>query len=456
MKNLFGKIIGLTRLINIQDKPDDSYYIHKFFAGKPTLMNPFGGVATEWYLHPNVKKMSDDILEIARVKCQGFLGIDEISFYKIIERILKENALNTELFDIDRIAFRRVQTLFDARLNSVDAKIFAERIWKIIEAETLASNMDWLLLYPLQKLELENSKSLSIDGITLLSPNDECTWSSFYEKYSNTRGWDIKSGKYRGRPNDISLIGNTNFTWIIVEENGTEIGVRRSASSRIRTFLSVLFSMLENHHQLFIHSSGEGVGYAFQFPSDCNSVGYGSSCLHIGVMYPAFSDPIIVSEQIFNKVYNWYSLCKTFGEESLQKCVVASHYINYGINADEDLDRFIHLFIALDALFGKRGEVERGIKFGLKETFDGDSNWIKRASKLFDLRNELLHGGSSSISDWNELETYEKTFQTNPLDDVLEASLRAFANFFTLPVYERQKLCWSQRFIKWIKDFPIR
>ncbi|MEL7657257.1 MAG: hypothetical protein AAGU75_15280, partial [Bacillota bacterium] len=140
----------------------------------------------------------------------------------------------------------------------------------------------------------------------------------------------------------------------------------------------------------------------------------------------------------------------------LQKCVVASHYINYGINADEDLDRFIHLFIALDALFGKRGEVERGIKFGLKETFDGDSNWIKRASKLFDLRNELLHGGSSSISDWNELETYEKTFQTNPLDDVLEASLRAFANFFTLPVYERQKLCWSQRFIKWIKDFPIR
>lgn len=116
---------------------------------------------------------------------------------------------------------------------------------------------------------------------------------------------------------------------------------------------------------------------------------------------------------------------------NLQKSTTASHFIHYAIIAD-DLERFIHFFIALDALFGERDKVEETITNGIKQTFPGDLRWAERAQWLFDLRSELIHGGSCRIEDWKDFGRYRRYFKSNPLTDVGIAAMTALREYFTL------------------------
>ncbi len=453
MKNLLGKVIALTRKVYINNKPDETFITSNFFAGKG---DSFSRISFKWYLDPCIKTIANDILTIAAAKDSRFLGIDEISFYKAVEQALKENSLNTSLFEINSLISRNVSTLFEAKKNSIDVNVFGKRLWDVIEAEALASIKDWLLIYPLENLEIEQSFALPTDGLTLLKHDDVATWSTFNTKYANTGDWNIITGKYNDYIQDITvpLVRQDKLSWIIVEDKGTELGIKRSAVNKIRTFLSVVLSMNTRRRELLICSSKEGMGYACQF-SGISNVGSGSVFSYVGILLPSIIEPINISTQVIQTVNEWYSLREQASQEILQKAVVASHFINYGINAEEDLDRFIHFFIALDALFGRRAQVEKGIKFGISETFSGDKSWINRADKLFDLRNELLHGSSSAISDWKSLESYERTFHTNPLEDVMEAAMSAFSRYFSLPIYENKKLGRFQKTWKWIKECPL-
>jgi hypothetical protein len=83
-----------------------------------------------------------------------------------------------------------------------------------------------------------------------------------------------------------------------------------------------------------------------------------------------------------------------------------------------------------------RGDVERAITTGIRQTFDGDHTWHLRAKKLMRLRNELLHGGSSSIDNWNQLGFYLRHFRSDPLRDVGVAAMTALTRFFDLPIAE--------------------
>ena len=118
--------------------------------------------------------------------------------------------------------------------------------------------------------------------------------------------------------------------------------------------------------------------------------------------------------------------------------------VNYGITAD-DLERFLHFFIALDALFGEMGKVEETIINGIKRTFPGDSKWLERAEMLFDLRSELVHGGSSFIDDWKSLDHYRRHFQSHPLTDVGTAAMTALRNYFNfVPAFRFSRITSSK------------
>ena len=86
----------------------------------------------------------------------------------------------------------------------------------------------------------------------------------------------------------------------------------------------------------------------------------------------------------------------------------------------------------LDALFGEIGKVEETIIDGIKRTFLGDSRWVERAEMLFDLRSELVHGGSSLIDDWKDLDHYRRHFRSHPLKDVEIAAMTALQSYFKL------------------------
>lgn len=68
----------------------------------------------------------------------------------------------------------------------------------------------------------------------------------------------------------------------------------------------------------------------------------------------------------------------------------------------------MNYFIALDALLGRRGAVESSILSGLERLQLGPVQ-VEKSSWLFDLRNELVHGGSDSSRSGHAIQT---TFAT--------------------------------------------
>lgn len=77
----------------------------------------------------------------------------------------------------------------------------------------------------------------------------------------------------------------------------------------------------------------------------------------------------------------------------------------------------MNYFITLDALFGQQGSVETSILEGVKD-LNLDPPFVEKARWLFDLRNEIVHGGSRYISEWPKYVRYIQHFGSKPTTDV--------------------------------------
>jgi hypothetical protein len=86
------------------------------------------------------------------------------------------------------------------------------------------------------------------------------------------------------------------------------------------------------------------------------------------------------------------------------------------MNSD-DIEAYVNYFVTLDALFGERGSVESSILAGVK-SLGADPKFEEKASWLFDLRNELVHGGSRYITEWPKYDRYVQHFRTKPFSDI--------------------------------------
>ncbi len=135
-----------------------------------------------------------------------------------------------------------------------------------------------------------------------------------------------------------------------------------------------------------------------------------------------------MSEELLQRLRNWYSSRDAADVALRRRATVASQFVQFGLLAD-DIERFTHFFVALDALFGVRGKVEATVTAGVERVFS-ESTWVDRASRLFDLRSEILHGGSSAIEEWSWYEDYRRHFKSEPLRDVTELALRCLRDFF--------------------------
>lgn len=221
-------------------------------------------------------------------------------------------------------------------------------------------------------------------------------------------------------------------TWLVCEVSGTALGSKKLAARQMRTFLAVLFSYLENRIPLLLYKSGaDKAFYSIQFPKDATQVRCGSVCDSIGNLLPPLLEAIDVQPETLSEVQDWYVQRASSPDPVKKRATTASHFIHYGIIHD-DLERFLHFFFALDALFGERHKVEQTIIDGIKQTFPINTTWEKRVEKLFDLRSELVHGGASEISDWKELEGYRRRFKSEPLKDVKTAAMTALRTYLKL------------------------
>ena len=92
------------------------------------------------------------------------------------------------------------------------------------------------------------------------------------------------------------------------------------------------------------------------------------------------------------------------------------------------IHQFLYFFIVLDALFGVIGNVEESIKKGIS-SYLTEPEWQKKIKKLFDLRSELVHGGSSYIEEWKGYDSYVNHFNSSPERDIEIAATKCLREY---------------------------
>ncbi len=346
------------------------------------------------------------------------------SLCKAIEHMLQANAFNRELFNSDCILGRDVRTLFEAR-SITDANEFAYRLWNKMHGAMTDAMTTWLVVYPLFRIN-SPSVSLGFDGLSLICPTDPALWGQITTRYANAAQWDpatemppyLQQNSGKGLP-----------TWIVCEVRGTQRGAQQLAARRIRTFLAVLFAHLyPNERSLLTKSAAAEFTYSQQFAIDGSRSTCRQAASFIGRLMPPLIIDVELRPEMIVEVTEWYAKQAAADQDLRNRSLVATQFIGYGLVADE-LERFIHFFIGLDALFGEMKKVEARIVEGIRRTFVGDHTWDYRTPKLFDLRSSLVHGENISTGDWKELDAYRGHIKSHPVRDVSTAVMTALRQY---------------------------
>jgi hypothetical protein len=323
----------------------------------------------------------------------------------------------------------RAGSLFDARTQANEYD-FGRKLWNLIHKELQNIISDWLVLYPLHRIN-SPSFDLGYDGISLLSSKDQEIWKKLCTKYPDVSVWSPLTGRRKDEKDSGFMVGSAT-TWLACEIKGCEIIARIEAGLKMRMFLALLFSHLFlQHENLLDKSMGQTSSYSIQFPSEPSKVGYGQINAYIGTLLCPLIIDIPIKFDILNSVLDWYCQLELSPTDKRNRATIGGHFTHYAICAD-GIDRFIHFFVALDALFGEQNKVEETITKGIEKTFPSDKKWGKKAKYLYELRNSILHGGCSSIRNWRKLGAYRRWTNSDPVKDVGLAAMTALQKYFKL------------------------
>jgi hypothetical protein len=423
--NILGKVVAITRGIHLIPLPSPA---------RIDVFTPSGFRQVQWWFQQNAIVQTRELAEMIQMLDSEYAAASVAAIQLEIDRVLKESFLDRALFDLRKITTSK-STLFDAALG--DAKDFARRLWERILSAVKDLQPTWLILYPLRGV-ISNSFDIGFDGLSVMAPTDTNTWQSYSSRYPRTTDFTPAEGSPEqfSTPSVWGIESPTadpdrRFTWLICETKGTQSGVSRIAAGRMRTFLALLFAQWHPRDADFfvIKSDLPEHRCSLQFARSGNRAEDAIACGTIGRLMPSLPIDFGISANNISQVRRWYSARATSDEETQRRALTASHYIHHAIMSD-GFERFIHYYISLDAMFGERYKVEETIKKALLKMFPNDSAWEYRADRLFDLRNALVHGGTSTIDGWKGLKAYMRHLKTSPMEDVGRAAMTGLRNYF--------------------------
>ena len=425
---LLGKIIALTKQIEFNspvEKHRDS-----FLSGHRSSMQSFGfeGPGLEWSLLPKADQLCCEIAAISIRDCLELQAGDIKGLAKIVMQFFREHIIDGSFFLSCRILSGEPVTVFDC-IRDENKMEFAQRVWEHIYEMFSDAMTEWLILYPLVKVQTA-SVDLGFDGISILTSKDISGWKIIKTDFPDLSNWNPEQGCRADNPSEGNLFQKPP-SWVACRIVGTIDGVRREAERRLRVFLGVLLAhCTEQQPGLDQRSSAQPVSYSVQFAGKDNRTHVGQKTAFIGTLLHPLLREIEITPQNIEAVQAWYSRCEDKSELAL-RALSAARYYNYAFSADE-LTRFLYLYIALDALFGVRGKVEATIDTGIGKVFADEKLWIERAKFLFDLRSELVHGGSSYIEEWKDFDHYQQRFHKTPTEDAFTAATQSIIQFWSV------------------------
>lgn len=427
LDNILGKIVALTKEIKLKEPQDGTGLISQFRAGGDPISPFMGGIGLTWWRTERFEKICKDIAAMSMEYDPNLKYGNMTDFCDVINNVLQKNALDSRVFNGHVFFHGQKESLYDIR-SPLDVNEFANLLWQMIRKSLSKSLTKWLVVYPLPRINTD-SFELGFDGIRLLNSRDISTWKDLAQFYSNAIYWSPEEGK-SVEDKQYIFEGSPPNAWLLCEIIGSGGGARKNASKIMRQFISVLLSYAyERDNAVLMRSAADTTSYCIQFPATHSKLGIGQTQAHIGqLLHPMIVD-MTITFGIKDSVVQWYEKHSLITSERMNRATNSALFINYGINADE-LEKFLHYFIALDALYGERNNVENRIKEGVSSVYN-DIIWDDKIDKLFDLRSELVHGGISGIDEWQGLDHYEMHFKSRPEKDVEQAAISSLKHYVT-------------------------
>ncbi|MEO8382919.1 MAG: hypothetical protein ABI779_24900 [Acidobacteriota bacterium] len=430
---ILNLLVDLTKRIQLRaGVAPDSSELTQFLAPRdPASPWDFaGGARLDWFAADDYYMRLDAFADLLIEAEPGLAGGDTKSFREVFLRTLENHALDSTLFDPRMVRTASVVGLFDARADkNVDA--WRRRLWDTIRPELVASIREWLVLYPLHPFT-GKAFHLGHDGISILDPDDATAWHDLALRYPGLQAWSPRTG-LRSHPDDMHFYGGAPSRWLACEVGGTAAGATKNAANRMWTFIALLlahFHSISKTVLLRLHARTPYMCGQFSTAATADAAIYTQR--EIGALLPHQLNQLNVDDTLIASLRAWYAARDAADEEGRRRATIASHFVHYGINADRDVERYIHFFVALDALFGQRGRVEVGIRDGFAKLYPSNAAWSSRGAELYQLRNELAHGGTSTIETWDRLEAYDRKFRSEPLGDLSTAATDALVRYFAV------------------------
>ena len=405
-EKIYGKLIALLREIKLQKSSNIGCFPSSFLIGN---------VGLEWWYTKKSYKECNDLSKMIISSNKNFVNCDYEYFSRVIINTIQNNGFNKELFNPDLVFKSKIDNLLEAS-NQSDYKTLSKKLYSIIENKLQSTITDWMVLYPVSSLKSDTFVFESLD-LVLLSSDDKTYWQNFSYDYKSSFGFNPTNGQNYAM-NIIPAAYKVPSTWLIFKTNGTENGTIRKMKFNIKEFIACICSFNITSSESFPnYIENETPRYCILFPGN-NVVDFNLRINSLPFLQPSFASNFEVSVETLKEVDSYIKSINSLAIESRKRFETATQFIHYGLLASSDIERFMHFYIALDALFGEKKNVKETIKSGLLTIKDIEPHIEDKADKLFNLRNEILHGGSSIIEDSKYYEKYLEKYEINPLADI--------------------------------------
>ncbi|SOD17282.1 HEPN domain-containing protein [Nitrosomonas ureae] len=420
MNKLLHQIIALTKNIHLKNPGNDNRGNEQFFVGKRDPFKFNGSFGISWWYTRTTFKLVENISFIIVGELKEFSECDHETIQNTIRSTLHEICVDEKVFRGDDVCFAKKDSLFDCRRNG-DVTAYALYILECFLNNIRSTITDWCVVYTVPRL---TGMSFSVDseGIYVVSKSDPVAWKNLEEQGYLLSNLDQQSGNfYDGRPTAFT---KQNYDYyLIARVYGTSQRSKFTSSLKLRKLLSIIYSITSENFRNKVAAKPHSC--SLQIPNKSSGIKT-ITMSELGELLPYYGEDNVLGEKEVKEILKWYT--KELGLPAKQRNQISkcAHFINKGMNSD-DIDSYIHYFVALDALFGRRSAVEASIKSGVS-LLPQDGNWEEKISWLFDLRNELVHGGSRFIKEWPKYMKYYRHFSTEPSKDMEQLAFLALSS----------------------------
>jgi len=421
MKILNSQVIDLIKHVFLREPKEERISRSQFSAGKLELFSVLGGTIITWWYTDKTYKLIDNISFIIINNIDEFSDCDYKSINKIVKKTLCEICANKRIFNIDQIFFSECETLFESRVTN-DIEFLSSTISSEIINNIRANVTRWCVVYSAPSLR---GKSFTIpsEGIHVLNRLDKSAWEAMNSLGYPTDKLEPHTGKVMESNRFFLAVYNYLF---ITEESGTLKGTKFSSSLKLKILFSVIFSLIsQKQDSVLQESSATSQDKCLQFPHYSSNINQISKS-DIGILLPYYIESYFLTDEDIDAIIQWYADVNQIDDTLKNRIEKCGHFISHAMNST-GVDSFINYFIALDALFGKRGSVEKSIILGIGCLPDAEK-WKDKVSWLFEFRSELVHGGSRYIEECPNYFKYYRHFLSEPLKDIEKLAFHSLFN----------------------------